>query len=323
MRSLQFSEFGDPEEVLTLREAPIPQPGAGQVLIRVTARPIHPADLLFLQGLYGLRPSLPSVVGFEGGGIIEAAGEGVGLTPGTRVAFAGVGTWQEYLVLAAPLVMPVPEELPEDQACQVIVNPVTAFALLIEAQLKPGDWLLQTAGASTVGKMIITLAKLRGIKTISTVRREEQIADLQALGGDGVINTCKADLVARVSEITEGRGVAAALDAVGGRLGETLLHCLAPRGTLLAYGLLGGKPTPISNGLLLFNSLTIKGFWLIEWLKYAPPQLLETIRQEIIELMSRGQIKAEVAAKYDLREFRRAVSHAQNPEREGKILLTG
>jgi len=323
MRSLQFSSFGNPAEVLALQEVPRPQPEAGQVLIRVTSRPIHPSDLLFLQGLYGLRPQLPSVVGFEGGGIVEAVGRGVSLTPGTRVAFAGVGAWQEYLVLGAPLVVPVPEGLPEDQACQVIVNPVTAFALLAEAQLKPGDWLLQTAGASTVGKMVISLAKLRGLKTISTVRREEQIPRLKALGGDEIINTEQENLLDRVRAITNGKGVVAALESVGGRLGENVLHCLSPHGKILVYGLLGGKPTPIANGSVLFNSLTIRGFWLIEWLKSAPPQMLETAQQEILELMIRGQLKADVEAKYDLSEFRQAITHAQKSGRAGKILLTG
>jgi NADPH:quinone reductase-like Zn-dependent oxidoreductase len=194
---------------------------------------------------------------------------------------------------------------------------------LEEAQLKPGDWLLQTAGASTVGKMVITLARLRGLKTISTVRREEQLPRLKALGGNEVIDTEQENLLDRVRAITGGKGVAAALESVGGRLGENVLHCLSPHGKMLVYGLLSGKPTPIANGSVLFNSLTINGFWLIEWLKHAPPQLLESAQQEILALMARGQLKADVEAKYDLGEFRQAIIHAQKSGRNGKILLTG
>lgn len=116
MQILQFQHPGPPDEVLQLTDVPLPQPGPGQVLVRVQAAPLNPSDLMFVQDRYGIRPQVPSGAGFEGMGTIDAVGEGVPLSPGRRVSFSGVGSWAQYAVCDARAVIPVPDALPDEAA---------------------------------------------------------------------------------------------------------------------------------------------------------------------------------------------------------------
>jgi NADPH:quinone reductase-like Zn-dependent oxidoreductase len=325
MRALQFTTLGNAEDVLTLADLPTPTPAAGEVLIRVEARPINPSDIMFTRGLYGIRPQLPSGAGFEGAGKIEAVGEGIELPVGTRVSFssAHAGTWAAYACVPARQVIPVPATMPPEVACQLFVNPFTAWAILYECKLQPGEWLLQTAGASAFGKLVIQLAKRQGIKTISTVRRAEGIAELKALGADEVIDTSTENLPKRVKEITGGQYVRRAIDAVGGPAGAEVLKCLSHDGVLYVYGLLSLQDIPLNSGLLIFKNITIKGFWLTDWLAKADKDARNAVRKQVIELLAGGELKAPVEATYDLADFKQALAHDARPGRLGKIVLVG
>lgn len=325
MRALQFTNLGPAEDVLQLVELPVPTPTVGEVLIRVEARPINPSDNMFTRGLYGIRPHPPSGAGFEGAGKIEAVGEGVELAVGTRVSFstAMAGTWAEYACVPARQVIPVPPSMPPQVACQLFVNPFTAWAILHACNLQAGEWLLQTAGASAFGKLVIQLAKRQGIKTISTVRRAEGIAELKAWGADEVIDTSTQSLPKRVKEITGGQYVRRAIDALGGPIGAELLKCLAHDGVLYVYGVLSLQDMPVNGGLLIFKNITIKGFWLTDWLAKADKEVRNTLRKQVIELMASGDLKAPVDATYDLADFKQALAHDARPGRLGKIVLVG
>ena len=185
------------------------------------ARPINPSDLLTVRGLYGLLPTLPATPGLEGMGAIEAAGANVThVQTGTRVIPLGVaGTWQEFLIAPAAQILPVPDVVSDESAAQFVVNPLTAWAMIEELKIEKGEWLLQTAAGSTLGRIILQLARERGFRTINIVRRREQAEELKRLGADETISTDEVSITERVREITEGRGVRAAIDAVGGKTG--------------------------------------------------------------------------------------------------------
>jgi NADPH:quinone reductase-like Zn-dependent oxidoreductase len=325
MRAIRFHHFGPPAEVLQLDELPEERPGPGQVRLRLTQRPINPSDLLTISGHYGRLPRLPAVPGLEGVGRVDALGDGVaGWRVGDRaIPLGAAGTWRESVVVAAAHLLPVPDAVSDETAAQFIVNPVTAWVMLEELALQPGDWLAQTAAGSALGRLVIQLAQLRGYHTVNFVRRAEQAAELRALGADAVISTDEADVVARVRGLTDGRGVAGALDAVGGETGALALRCLRPGGTLLVYGLLGGEPLPLHNGEMLFRGLTVRGFWLTHWFQHTPPERVQTTLRELMGLMATGQLVPTVEAAYDLADFRAAVAHAQRPGRQGKIVLIG
>src|SRR5207302_6164666 len=134
MKAVVFDRFGEPAEVLQLRDVPLPEPGPGQVRVRMLASPVNPSDLLVVRGQYGRLPQLPATPGFEGAGVIDAAGPGLlswlrGLKPGRRVAVlnGGGGNWQEYVVLSARQVVPVAGDLPDEQVATFFVNPATAL----------------------------------------------------------------------------------------------------------------------------------------------------------------------------------------------------
>lgn len=327
MRALRFDRFGPPAEVLTLEQQPEPEPEPGQVRLRLTHRPINPSDLLTISGDYGRLPRLPATPGLEGVGRVAALGRGVtGWRAGDRAIplSAGGGTWREAVVVDAARLLPVPDAVGDEAAAQFVVNPVTAWVMLEEElALMPGDWVVQTAAGSTLGRLVIQLARLRGYRTINLVRRPEQVRELLDLGGDAAFCTDEPDVVERVRALTDGRGAAGALEAVGGATGALALRCLRPGGIMLVYGLLGGEPLPLHNGEMLFRGLTVRGFWLTQWFQRTPPDQTATTLITLMQLMAEGELTPPVEASYDLADFRAAIAHAERSGRQGKVLLTG
>jgi NADPH2:quinone reductase len=182
MKAIVFERFGEPREVLQVREAPMPAaPVAGAVRVRMRMSPINPSDLMTVRGMYGRLPRLPATPGFEGVGVIEAVGSGWlaklrGIKPGRRVAVLNGqgGNWQEYVVLSARQVVPIPDDLPDDQVAAFFVNPATALVMTqCVLQVSRGGWLLQSAAGSALGRMVIRLGKQFGFHTINIVRRKE------------------------------------------------------------------------------------------------------------------------------------------------------
>lgn len=328
MRALRLNQFGEPLDVLHLDDVPTPEPGPGEVRVRMTHRSINPSDLLTVRGFYPIRPSLPGSPGLEGVGVVDALGAGVTtLARGQRViSLAGVpGTWAEQLVIPADRALPVPDAVSDQVAAQVLVNPVTAWAMLHdELALGEGDWVLQTAASSTLGHLVVQLAKRRGIRTINVVRRRAQVEALLDLGADAVVCTEDESLVERVQAITGGKGVRGAIDAVSGPQGGEVAKCLAAGGTMLTMGVLGGATLgPIDAGDLLFKGATIRGFWLTNWFGRQSLESMGRAFTEVLTLLATGAMQPVVEAEYDLADFRGAITHAERQGRSGKVLFRG
>jgi NADPH:quinone reductase-like Zn-dependent oxidoreductase len=294
----------------------------------MTHRPINPSDLLSVRGLYPVRPSLPGSPGLEGVGVVDALGAGVsGVTVGQRViSLAGVpGTWAEQMVIPAERALPVPEALGDEVAAQVLVNPLTAWVLLNdELTLADGDWVLQTAAGSTLGRLVIQLARHRRLRTINVVRRRDQVQELLDLGADAVIATDEESLIDRVRALTGGEGVRGAIDAVSGPGAASVAKCLSLGGTMITLGVLGGGTLgPIDVGDLLFKGATIRGFWLSDWFRRKSPEAVAKGLGEVLTLLATQVLDPPVAAEYDLADFRAAIAHAERPGRHGKVLLRG
>ena len=326
MQSIKFYEFGDPAKVLRVEDAPQPEPGAGQVLVRLRARSINPSDLLTVRGLYGSLPKLPATPGLEGMGEVIAVGDGVKhLLPGQRVIPLGVqGTWQDYLLAPGAQLIPVPDGISDATAAQFVVNPLTAWIMTVEElALEPGEWLLQTAAGSTLGRIVLQIAALRGFKTINVVRRREQVDELKSLGADEVICTDDEDISERVTEITGKAGLTKSIDAVGGQTGAAVMNSLGRGGVMLVYGLLSMEPMPIDGGRMIFSTTTIRGFWLSEWLRSAAPERQQAVTAGMLRAMASNEIVPPVEAEYSLADVLAAVEHAERPGRRGKVLLVG
>lgn len=326
MKSVRFSEFGEPREVLRVEDVPQPEPVAGEVLVRLRARSINPSDLLTVRGFYGALPKLPATPGLEGMGEVAAVGEGVKhLQVGQRVIPLGVqGTWQEYIVAGSAQLIPVPDSVGDQTAAQFVVNPLTAWIMVLEElAVKPGEWLVQTAAGSTLGRVVLQLARLRGFKTINVVRRREQVEELKALGADEVICTSDENLAARVKEITGHQGATKAIDAVGGETGAAVLQSLGRNGVMLVYGLLSMQPMPVDGGRMIFMTTTIRGFWLTQWMRTAPPERQQAVTAELLGLMATHEVVPPVEAEYPLADLHAAIEHAERTGRSGKVLLIG
>ncbi|QEL14625.1 zinc-dependent alcohol dehydrogenase family protein [Limnoglobus roseus] len=325
MRAALFDQPGDPAEVLHVRDIEKPVPRRGEVLVRMIASPVNPSDLMFIRGVYGLKPKLPATPGFEGVGVVEGTGGGLlgFLRKGKRVAVLndGRGNWGEYTVTTARQVIPVSADIPDAQAATFFVNPMTAVALTQDVlAIPPGSWLLQTAAAGALGKMIVRLGRKFGFRTINIVRRPEQVDELKALGADAVFTT-NDDLAERVKAATGGVGVPFIVDPVGGELASRVLSCLAPGGRMVLYGSLADKPLRIDSRSLLSGGQRIEGFWLGHWVKQQRVlRMLKLIRQ-VRSLMREGVLTTESVEEFPLDRVREAVARAATPGKGGKVLL--
>jgi NADPH2:quinone reductase len=327
MKAVVFDRFGPPEEVLYVKDVPEPgEPEAGLVRVRMLASPINPSDLLYIRGEYGKRPSLPATPGFEGVGIVEATGSGLlaRRVRGKRVAVlnAFTGNWQEKVIVPAQQAIPVPSDLPDEQAAAFFVNPASALIMTqYVLKIPRGAWLIQTAAGSALGRMVIRMGRHYGFRTINVVRRRDLGEELLKAGGDDFICTADESIPDRVKTITNGTGVPFAIDAVGGVTGTGVLQSLGKGGRMLLYGTLAGEPIQIDPRVMLVGQKKVEGFWLSEWM---PSQGIVTklgLIRRLGKLFRAGVVTSEIGATFALADIKAAVTQAQMTARQGKVLL--
>jgi NADPH2:quinone reductase len=332
MRSVVAETVGEPSEVLQLQRRPIPQPNPGQVRIRVAAVPVEASDLHTIRGRYGFTPEFPAVPGIESVGVIDELGSGTdGLTVGQRVVTVGVtGTWQEYVVADAEQVLPVPAGMSDSTAAQILSHPLTAVILTGEKlDVRPGEWLLQTAAGSTVGQLVIQLGAHGGFKTLNVVRRRSAVEDILALGGTAAICTEDEDLRERVAEIAGHDGVSKAIDCVSGQVGADVSRALAPSGELVVYGALSmhrqtdaDKLTiPVFARSLIYETKTVRGFWLFRWFTETPKHQMAATIDRTLRLADSGALRVPDGQPIPVEKFSEAVYLAEAPAHGGKPLL--
>ncbi len=327
MKRAEYARRGPvPQDVIECVTRETPTPGAGEVLIEMLAAPINPSDVLTLTGRYGMLPPLPAVGGNEGVGRIAGVGEGVTMPSGQLVLLpVGTGTWSSHLVAPAAGLMVLPEiTSPErvQQLAMLTVNPPTAWLLLSEfVTLASGDWIIQNAANSGVGEYLVQLARRRGLRTVSVVRRESAVAPLLAIGGD-VVLVDGPDLAKRVATATHNAKIRLGVDAVGGGATDRIAQCVTVGGTVVNYGALSGDPCTIAPASFVFRDITLRGFWLAFWFRNATVQRQQEVFGELATLIARGELVTRVHATYPLEQIKDAVAAASAGGRDGKILLT-
>jgi NADPH:quinone reductase-like Zn-dependent oxidoreductase len=332
MRSVVADTVGEPSEVLHLQTRPIPEPGPGQVRIRVIAVPVEASDLHTVRGRYGFTPEFPTVPGIESVGVIDELGSGTdGLTVGQRVVTIGVtGTWQEYVIADAGQVLAVPAGMSDSTAAQILSNPLTAVILTGDVlDVRPGEWLLQTAAGSTVGQLVIQLGTHVGFNTLNVVRRRSAVEDILAMGGTAVICTEDEDLRERVADIAGDDGVSKAIDCVSGQVGADVSRALAPHGELIVYGALSthrqtdpDKLTiPVFARSLIYETKTVRGFWLFRWFNETRKDRMAAAIERTVQLADSGVLRVPEGQPIALEKFGEAVYLAEAPAHGGKPLL--
>jgi len=323
MKAVRFSAFGAPLDVAQVVDDDPGSLAPGEALLEVLATPINPSDFMTLMGMYGVLPKLPAVPGNEGvGRVVRVEGEAP-VKPGDIVFLPmGSGTWRTHMKAKANRLLTVPPGADLLQMSMLSINPPTADLLLRDVvKLEKGEWVIQNAANSAVGRYLITLAKLEGYKTINVVRRSDVTQELKALGADVVVEDGD-DLPKRVHQATGGAPVRLAIDAVAGsaamRLGETVTQ----GGVVVNYGAMSGKAPSLSPTALIFRNVTLKGFWLVHWLNGASREAQAALMGRMAKLVADGALHAPVDATFPLEKFREALTRSIEGGRQGKVLLT-
>lgn len=326
MKAAIHDTFGEPIDVLNAVEVNKPTAGAGEVLIKMTLSPIHNHDLWTIRGNYGYKPELPGAIGgSEALGTIEAVGEGVDdAMIGKRVTIAGVhGTWAEYFVAPATGVLPLPDMISDVAGAQLIAMPFSAISLLETLKAKKGDWIIQTAANGAVGKIMVTLAKARGINLLNLVRRDEAVKELTDMGIENVLSTSDADWVQKSRDIIGAAGAASAIDSVGGDVSADLVELLGLDGELVVFGTATGAPMPLSSGALIMKHITVKGFWGSRVSGDMDPEERKRLITELVTLVAKGELVLEDGGVFGLDDVAKAMKAALTPGRAGKVMIRG
>jgi mitochondrial enoyl-[acyl-carrier protein] reductase / trans-2-enoyl-CoA reductase len=318
-----YETHGNPADVLHVESQPWPTPAPGEVIVKMRAAPINPADLNQIEGKYPVRAELPATPGFEGAGIVVDVGADVkDLTSGALVILPhNVGTWRDAVAVKAGELVVVPADIKPVHAAMLKINPMTAWRLVHDyVGLARGDWLIQNAANSAAGRAVIQIAHALGYKTVNVVRRSELIDELRAEGGD-IVLVDSENLRREVEDAIGGPPIRLGLNAVGGESALRLANCLAPGSTLVTYGAMSLQPLKIPNGLLIFKDLRFRGIWINKWYDNATPAQRMEAFQHLFEMAKRGLLQTKVEKAYPLSEAKTAVAHAARGQRSGKIIF--
>jgi len=321
-----FEVTGPAVDVLRLRPSQLPDLKDDEVLLRMLAAPINPADPNFIAGTYGIKPHLPATPGIEGVGEVAQVGKiaaQVGrIQKGDWVrSLCGEGTWRQHLILKHTDCLVLPKGLCENDAAMIFVNPVTAWRMMHDfISLQPGEWIVQNAGNSAVGRCVIQIAKALGFKTYSLVRRPELIDELKAIGADVVETEDQFDRKTASAHFA-GKTPRLGLNAVGGASALHVAHLLHSGGSHITYGAMSKMPLKVPNGMLIFNNLAFRGFWLTAWAKKASTEEQTETLRHLGDLMKQNKLQIPVAKRYPLSHVHDAVAHAEKEQRGGKIIL--
>lgn len=313
--------FGGDASALRVEKFPLRKLESGQVRVGMRYAPVNPADLNVIQGTYGELPELPATIGNEGCGVVLEAGEGTGFNKGEMVMPLCGGTWTSEMVVSAEALVRLPEGLNPVQAAMLGVNPATAWLMLRHFRsLGAGDWIVQNAANSGVGRAVIGIARHLGLRTLNVVRREALVEELRGLGAEVVV-TEDVDLRTRVETLCGGKHPVLALNAVGGTSALNLANALADGGVHVTYGAMGRQPLKVPNGLLIFRGLEFRGFWLRRWREAAPLEEIRALYEMLAGLLRAGVFSTPVGRIYPLAEVAEAVAAAASGGVGGKVML--
>ena len=318
-----YETHGNPADVLRVESRPWPTPSAGEVIVKMCAAPINPADLNQIEGKYPVRAELPATPGFEGAGIVaELHRDVTNVNAGALVILPhNVGTWRDAVAVKTDKLVVVPAGIEPVHAAMLKINPMTAWRLLHDyVDLARGDWLIQNAANSAAGRAVIQIAHDLGYKTVNVVRRSELIGELRAEGGD-VVLVDSENLRHEVEDAIGGLPIRLGLNAVGGESALRLANCLAPGSTLVTYGAMSLQRLKIPNGLLIFKDLRFRGIWINKWYDNATSAQRMKAFQHLFEMAKRGLLQTKVEKAYPLSEAKTAVAHAARGQRSGKIIF--
>lgn len=319
MKQAIYRTYGKADQVVEVIDLD-PRPlEPGETRIKILRTPINPSDIIQIAGNYGSQPDLPAQIGLEGvGEVMEVHGSGLEI--GTRVIVPNPpGAWATEKTVPSAGLVPLPDA-DLDQLAMLIVNPATAYLLLTNfVDLVEGDWIIQSAPTSAVGRLVTQLAKARGIRVASVVRRSSAVEAVKASGADAVFLD-GPDLALQVAKDLDTAPVLA-VDAVAGETFGRLINCLQDSGTIVVFGNLSGQNTYVPDQTVVFKDITMRGFWLTQWLQTTSPEDIGRVFEELTTLISMRKLHSPVERVYPFEDIHEALTHAMRGNRSGKVLL--
>lgn len=326
-KAVRFHQFGGPEN-LKIEEAPLREPGSGEVRLRVQAVGLNRAESMYYHGRYLEQAELPSRIGYEAAGVVEAVGPDVDKNwAGKRVATIPGYPMNRYGALAEEAIVPAsslgeyPPNLSLVEAAAIWMQYVTAWGALVHfGKLAKDDFVVITAASSSVGLAAIQIVKDAGATTIAATRTSKKRAELLSLGADHVIATEEEDIVKRVDGITAGKGARLIFDSVAGPFVEKLAHAAAHQGVIIEYGALSLEKTPFPLFLALRKGLTLRGYTLHEIT--ADLQALAVAKKYIYGRLADGRFKPKIAKTFPFAQTVEAYQYLESNMQIGKIVIT-
>jgi NADPH:quinone reductase-like Zn-dependent oxidoreductase len=324
---VRFHQLGGPE-VLKFEDQPSRQPKAGEVRLRVQAVGLNRAEALYTRGQYLEQPRLPSGLGYEAAGTVEAVGPDVDSTWMSRkVATVPGFSINDYPVLGEEAIVPIanvaayPEKLTPTEAAAMWMQYLTAWGGLVNlAHIAKDDFVVISAASSSVGVAAIQITKEQGAIAIATTRTSKKREELHELGAEHVVATSEEDLVSRVEKITGGKGARVLFDPVAGPFVEQLAAAAAPHAILIEYGSLSLKPTPFPLVVALHKQLTMRGYTLREI--NANPDLSRTAREYVFDRVADGRFQIKIAKTFPFADTAKAYQYLESNEQIGKAVIT-
>uniref|UniRef100_A0A2A4JQX7 Enoyl-[acyl-carrier-protein] reductase, mitochondrial n=1 Tax=Heliothis virescens TaxID=7102 RepID=A0A2A4JQX7_HELVI len=317
-KQLVYGEFGDPLRVVKIREVEVPEVGNQEVLVRMLAAPVNPADINTIQGKYPVKVSLPCIPGNEGVGVVEEIGKEVtGITPGNKVIVTKPvqGTWRDFAIFNKTVLKVIPDNLGLVEAATLTVNPCTAFRMLSDFKPVREDGLvvIQNGANSACGQNVIQICKAWGVKNINIVRNRPDIDELktylQSLGATYVLTEeeLRSTPIFRTKEIEK---PSLAINCVGGKNSLEMLRHLQHSACMVTYGGMSRDPVIIPTSAFIFKNLAFYGFWMTVWNEKASPDAKEAMMSELISMISENKLKAPVYKMVKFGDYQEAIGNA-------------
>jgi NADPH:quinone reductase-like Zn-dependent oxidoreductase len=324
---VRFYEIGGPEN-LKIEEAPVRQPGENEVKLRVQATGLNRAESLYMRGHYFEKPQLPSRIGYEAAGVVEAVGPGVDQNwVGKRVATVPGYSQNRWGVLGEEAIVPLisvgeyPAKLSPAEGASIWMQYLTAWGALVHhGRVSKDDAVVLPAASSSVGLAAIQIVKDAGAVAIAATRSGKKRQELIDLGADYVIATEEEDLPARVMEITGGKGARIIFDPVAGPYVEKLVEAAAVGGTIYLYGGLSMQPTPFPLWAAMPRALSLRAYTLWEFRE--DPPVLEKALQYVRDRLENGHFAPKIAKAFPLEQAREAYDYLESNAQVGKVVIT-
>jgi len=304
----------------------LPVPGSNQILVKMEYAPINPMDLEALEGTcFPHEVQGPCIVGLEGSGFVVNVGPDL-IIPhkvGDKVAVAHHGTWAEYIVVNSDWAFAIPQEIPMERAAMHFMNPWMVQLMMKEILVEGHKCVVNTAGSSAIGKMLIQKCIKEGIKIIAIVKGEDTLKDMKTHGATFVLDQNHKNFVEDLKMLCQQNGCTLAFDCVGGDMTPQLIRAMPAGSSIIVYGDLSGKNkiSQIPTDQLLFKQMRIRGVWMWAWATQMNPQQRQEVANAVFAEMKEGIAKTDIVQFFKINDWSKAIDYYKDHSVEGKVLI--